>query len=229
MRPLDPVEIRVLGCLIEKERTVPDTYPMTLNGLRTTCNQSTSREPITSLSDGEIVRAVEALKDDKLVRMVHASHGACRTTKYRQVLDETLELDAPQVALARAAHAARPAVGRRAAHAQRPTARVRVADRRRGVACVARVTQRTPRDVRRPRGRASATTAGPISSAMACRRSRSRRPVSPVRPRTAPRRTSPTPDLLARVAALEAKVADLEPAAQRPLASLPCSSGPKSS
>jgi uncharacterized protein YceH (UPF0502 family) len=98
MRPLSLVEIRVLGCLIEKERTVPDTYPMTLNGLRTACNQSSSRDPVMNLGDSEIVGAVEALKDDKLVRFVHASHGA-RTTKYRQVLDETLELDRAQTAL----------------------------------------------------------------------------------------------------------------------------------
>ena len=43
---LDPVELRVLGALLEKQRTVPDSYPLSLNGLRTACNQSTSRDPV---------------------------------------------------------------------------------------------------------------------------------------------------------------------------------------
>jgi uncharacterized protein YceH (UPF0502 family) len=47
---LDPIEQRVIGSLLEKERTVPDTYPMTLNGLRTACNQSSGRDPILQLT-----------------------------------------------------------------------------------------------------------------------------------------------------------------------------------
>jgi uncharacterized protein YceH (UPF0502 family) len=98
VRPLTDVEVRVLGCLVEKERTVPDTYPMTLNGLRTACNQSSSRDPVVAYDEGEVTRALDALKDEHLVRFVHAAHGS-RTTKYRQVLDEALDLDAPQLAL----------------------------------------------------------------------------------------------------------------------------------
>ena len=52
---LDPVEQRVLGALLEKQRTVPDTYPLSLNGLRTACNQSTSREPVVAYDESTLV------------------------------------------------------------------------------------------------------------------------------------------------------------------------------
>jgi uncharacterized protein YceH (UPF0502 family) len=91
VEPLEPEELRVLGCLVEKEATVPDTYPMTLNGLRTACNQSTSRDPVVRYDDSTLLRALESLKDRGLVRFVHAAHGA-RTTKYRHVVDERLGL-----------------------------------------------------------------------------------------------------------------------------------------
>ena len=88
---LDPVEQRVLGSLLEKERTVPASYPMTLNGLRTACNQSSGRDPITDLDEREINDAIERLKARGLARLLHASHGA-RVVKFRQVLDERLQL-----------------------------------------------------------------------------------------------------------------------------------------
>jgi hypothetical protein len=88
---LDPVEQRVLGSLLEKERTVPASYPMTLNGLRTACNQSSSREPVMDLDDATIVATLDGLKAKGLARMVYASSGA-RAVKYRQVLDERLGL-----------------------------------------------------------------------------------------------------------------------------------------
>lgn len=89
---LDEVEQRVLGSLLEKERTVPASYPMTLNALRTACNQSTSRDPVMDLDDATVVAALERLKARGLARMVYASAGA-RAVKYRQVLDEQLSLD----------------------------------------------------------------------------------------------------------------------------------------
>jgi uncharacterized protein YceH (UPF0502 family) len=91
-------EARVVGCLVEKEATVPDSYPLTLNSLRLACNQSTSRDPIVSFGDGEIVRALDSLKTRGMVRFVHASHGS-RTTKYRHVLDEALRLEPGEVAI----------------------------------------------------------------------------------------------------------------------------------
>lgn len=96
--PLTDLHQRVLGSLAEKEATVPDTYPMTLRGLQTACNQKNNREPVTDLSEDEIQTALDELKAGHLVRFVHASHGA-RSTKYRHVLDEQLGLDAAELAL----------------------------------------------------------------------------------------------------------------------------------
>lgn len=89
---LDPIEQRVVGSLLEKERTVPDTYPMTLNGLRTACNQSSGRDPVMALDEREVQVALDALRAAGLTRVLHPSHGA-RQPKYRQVVDEVLHLD----------------------------------------------------------------------------------------------------------------------------------------
>lgn len=89
---LSHVEGRVLGCLLEKERTTPDQYPLTLNVLQTACNQATSREPVMTLADHEIQAALTSLKSAGLVRMVHPSHGRS-VTRYRQVFDEQRALD----------------------------------------------------------------------------------------------------------------------------------------
>jgi uncharacterized protein YceH (UPF0502 family) len=98
MDPLSPNACRVLGSLLEKELTVPDTYPLTSNALRSACNQTTGREPVLALSDSEVTDAVDELRQAGLVRLVHPSHGA-RQIKYRQVADEHLALDAPQRAV----------------------------------------------------------------------------------------------------------------------------------
>ena len=91
MIELDAEQVRVLGCLLEKERTVPDSYPMTLKGLVTACNQSSNRFPVVSYDGATVQRTVDALKEMGLVRFVHPSHGE-RTTKFRQVIDERLAL-----------------------------------------------------------------------------------------------------------------------------------------
>jgi uncharacterized protein YceH (UPF0502 family) len=91
MIELDAEQVRVLGCLLEKERTVPDSYPMTLKGLVTACNQSSNRFPVVAYEPGTVQRTVDVLKEMGLVRFVHPSHGE-RTTKYRQVIDERLAL-----------------------------------------------------------------------------------------------------------------------------------------
>lgn len=83
---------RVMGSLLEKERTVPDTYPMTLNGLRTACNQTSGRDPVMALEESEVQRTLDDLRAAGLTRVIHPSHGA-RQPKYRQVLDEVLHLD----------------------------------------------------------------------------------------------------------------------------------------
>jgi uncharacterized protein YceH (UPF0502 family) len=89
---------RVLGALMEKQRTVPDTYPMTLKGLVSACNQSSSRWPVVSYDEGTVQRTLDQLKADGLVRFVHPSHGE-RSTKFRQVLDEHLGLERDDAAV----------------------------------------------------------------------------------------------------------------------------------
>ncbi len=91
-------EARIVGSLIEKQYTVPDSYPLTLNALRSACNQSSNREPVVSFDDETLLRGLDALKASGFVRFVHASHGA-RTTRYRQVLDEALDLDPSELAV----------------------------------------------------------------------------------------------------------------------------------
>ena len=73
MRPLTPIEARVLGTLMEKARTVPDSYPLTLNSLVSGCNQKTSREPLMNVSDAQ---AQEALDSLKLLSLVFESSGS---------------------------------------------------------------------------------------------------------------------------------------------------------
>lgn len=95
---LDSIEQRVIGSLLEKERTVPDTYPMTLNGLRTACNQTSGREPVMAVTDGDVTIALDRLRSLGLTRVLHPSHGA-RQPKFRQVLDEVLRLDGGERAI----------------------------------------------------------------------------------------------------------------------------------
>jgi uncharacterized protein YceH (UPF0502 family) len=89
---LTPVEARVIGCLVEKQRTVPDTYPLSLNALVTACNQSSNRDPVVSYDEATVVAAIDSLKAKGLARIVHPSSGS-RATKYRHVLDEALGLE----------------------------------------------------------------------------------------------------------------------------------------
>lgn len=70
---LSPIECRVLGTLVEKQRTVPDTYPLSLNALQAGCNQKTSRNPVIEAGEGELLQAIDALKDLGLVREVSGS------------------------------------------------------------------------------------------------------------------------------------------------------------
>jgi uncharacterized protein YceH (UPF0502 family) len=90
-------EVRVLACLIEKEATVPGTYPLTLNSLRTACNQSTSRDPVVSYTDHEVERALGSLRERGLTRTVHSTSN--RAMKYRHVLADALSLDERELAL----------------------------------------------------------------------------------------------------------------------------------
>ncbi len=93
----DAVELRVLGCLIEKQRTTPDAYPLSLNSLRLACNQSTSREPVMAVDEPEIRAALERLSRRGWVRLTSGSGS--RAAKYRHLFDEALGLDDAEISL----------------------------------------------------------------------------------------------------------------------------------
>ncbi len=93
----DPVEIRVLGCLIEKQRTTPDTYPLTLNSLRLACNQATNREPVVEYDEETIRDALQRLWRKEWARL--ASGQGSRSVKYRQLVQETLALADDEVSI----------------------------------------------------------------------------------------------------------------------------------
>lgn len=92
-----PAEIRVLGCLVEKQRTTPDVYPLSLNALRAACNQATNREPIVAYDEWTIRDALERLSRRGWVRL--ASGPGSRAAKYRHLLAEALDLSAEEVSL----------------------------------------------------------------------------------------------------------------------------------
>jgi uncharacterized protein len=93
----DAVEMRVLGCLIEKQRTTPDAYPLTLNSLRIACNQSTNRDPVVDYSEPEVRGALERLGERRWTRLASWSSG--RSMKYRHLVGETLGLSDPELAV----------------------------------------------------------------------------------------------------------------------------------
>ncbi|ART70026.1 hypothetical protein BTO20_16875 [Mycobacterium dioxanotrophicus] len=88
---LEPAEQRILGSLLEKQVTVPASYPLTLSALRTACNQTSSREPVMDLDERTVELTARALKDRGLVRIVWSDTGR-RTLKYHQTLSEILGL-----------------------------------------------------------------------------------------------------------------------------------------
>ena len=92
---LSPVEARVLGVLAEKQRTVPDTYPLTLNALVAGCNQKTSRDPVMEVTDGEAQQALDSLKN---MNFVIESSGS-RVARYSHNTERVLELPPQSVAL----------------------------------------------------------------------------------------------------------------------------------
>ena len=93
----DAAEIRVLGCLIEKQRTTPDVYPLTLNALRLACNQSTNRDPVVDYDEAEIRGALDRLVHRKWATL--ASWSNRRSMKYRHKLDDALGLDSGEISL----------------------------------------------------------------------------------------------------------------------------------
>lgn len=93
----DAAELRVLGCLLEKQRTTPDQYPLTLNALRLACNQATNRDPVVSYDEHTVREAAQALGRRRWSRL--ASGQNSRAPKYRHLLDEALAIGNDELAL----------------------------------------------------------------------------------------------------------------------------------
>ena len=94
---LNSTEVRVLGCLIEKGITTPDYYPLTLNSLATACNQKSNRDPVVSYDDRTVVKAIEGLRERKLLWVKTVAGN--RVPKYEHRAAEALSLDPSQLAL----------------------------------------------------------------------------------------------------------------------------------
>jgi uncharacterized protein YceH (UPF0502 family) len=93
----DAVEIRVVAALVEKQRTTPDQYPLTLNSLRLACNQSTNRDPVVDYDEATIKSALDRLGRRKWTTL--ASWSTARSVKYKHLLDQALRLDDAQLAV----------------------------------------------------------------------------------------------------------------------------------
>ncbi len=95
--PLSLVETRILGCLIEKEATTPDLYPLTLNSLVNACNQKSNRAPVLELDDEAVSAGLESLRHKRLALLV--TQTASRVAKYKHSLDNHYPLPEPQVSI----------------------------------------------------------------------------------------------------------------------------------
>jgi uncharacterized protein YceH (UPF0502 family) len=93
----DAVEIRVVACLVEKQRTTPDVYPLSLNAIRLACNQSTNRDPVVDYDEGTVS---DALRRTALRGWTRLTSGAgSRARKYRHLLNEALKVDSGELAV----------------------------------------------------------------------------------------------------------------------------------
>jgi uncharacterized protein YceH (UPF0502 family) len=93
----DAVEIRVVACLVEKQRTTPDVYPLSLNSLRIACNQSTNRDPVVDYDEATVLEGLRRLALRGWTRLASGPGGRAR--KYRHLLDEALGVDAAEISL----------------------------------------------------------------------------------------------------------------------------------
>jgi uncharacterized protein YceH (UPF0502 family) len=94
---LSPVEARILGCLLEKERTTPEAYPLTLNSLITACNQTTNRDPVTAYDEKTVEVGIGGLREKKLVTVVFGAGS--RVQKYRHNLPEHFNLERSDISV----------------------------------------------------------------------------------------------------------------------------------
>ena len=95
--PLSAIEIRVLGALIEKQITVPESYPLSLNSTVTACNQKSNRYPVVNYSEDSVTAALDSLRRRQLVRQI--LEGSGRVSKYAHVFNQALKLDRAEVAV----------------------------------------------------------------------------------------------------------------------------------
>jgi uncharacterized protein YceH (UPF0502 family) len=93
----DAIELRVLGCLLEKQRTTPDAYPLSLNSLRLACNQSTNREPVVDYDERTIRAALDRLAQKGWTRL--ASGAGSRTVKFRHLFDGAFKVSDEEIAV----------------------------------------------------------------------------------------------------------------------------------
>jgi uncharacterized protein YceH (UPF0502 family) len=94
-RELDPLETRILGCLMEKQLATPEYYPLTANALVAACNQKSNRDPVMEVGESEVQRTLDRLQDEKLVWKVLGG----RATRWDHNLDATWQLDRPAKAI----------------------------------------------------------------------------------------------------------------------------------
>jgi uncharacterized protein YceH (UPF0502 family) len=95
--PLSPEELRVLGCLVEKQCTTPEYYPLTINALIAACNQKNNRDPVVAYDEATVMRALDRLRERRLAALVSTAGG--RAPKYKHLFPETFGLDARDTAL----------------------------------------------------------------------------------------------------------------------------------
>jgi uncharacterized protein len=94
---LSAVEVRVVGCLMEKQVTTPDQYPLTPNSVRLACNQTTNRYPVVSYAEHEVIGALATLREKGLTRIVYSPSN--RAAKHRHIADEAWKLDEAEAAV----------------------------------------------------------------------------------------------------------------------------------
>lgn len=94
---LEPISLRLLGCLIEKQMTTPEYYPMTINALTAASNQKTNRNPVVAYTESQVLDGINGLRELGMARAVRSPGG--RAAKYKHALDDVLEIDSEQAAL----------------------------------------------------------------------------------------------------------------------------------
>ena len=94
---MNEIEARIVGCLVEKQLTTPEYYPLTLNALIAACNQKTNRDPVVNFDETTVERALDILRDKNLVYVFYGSSS--RVPKYKHMLPSVYELDERETAL----------------------------------------------------------------------------------------------------------------------------------